>query len=70
MSEKDDQAQRDRSLNPALKRELDEIYDTKHSSRAPADSASVQREEGTAWPWIWLVVAVLSALITLYILFW
>lgn len=55
-------------LNPALKQRRDTTHDTSRQSPAPADTASVQREEGRAWPIIWLLVTVLSVAITVYLL--
>ena len=56
-------------LNPALKTRTDSSHDTSESSRSPAESASVQREEGRGWPLVWLVVAIVGALIAIWILF-
>lgn len=61
--------QDDRGLNPALKHRTDTTHDTGRSSRPPSETASVQREEGRAWPMIWLVVTVVGVLVALYILF-
>ena len=55
-------------LNPALKQRRDLTHDTSRPSPAPADTASVQRQEGRAWPIIWVVVTVLSVAITVYLL--
>lgn len=56
-------------LNPALKTRKDATHDTSESSRAPAETASVQRQEGRGWPIAWLVVVILGALIAAWILF-
>ena len=55
-------------LNPALKQRRETTHDTSRPSPAPADTASVQREEGRAWPIIWVVVTVLCVAITVYLL--
>lgn len=60
----------DRDLNPRLRTRTDTTHDTRESSRPPSETASVQREEGRAWPVIWLAVAVVGLLVALYILFW
>lgn len=54
-------------LNPALKSTINTSRDTETPTRAPADSASVQREEGRAWPMIWLIVGVICFAITAYL---
>ena len=59
----------DRELNPALKRRKDATHDTTESSRAPADTTSVQREEGRAWPMIWLVATLLGVLVAFWLIF-
>ncbi|MEF2070616.1 hypothetical protein [Consotaella aegiceratis] len=58
-----------KGLNPALKSAIDTSVDTDHSTPAPADSASVQRQEGRAWPMIWLIAAIVSALIVVWLIF-
>lgn len=60
----------DPSLNPALKSRTDTTHDTSTSSPPPADSVSVQREEGRAWPMIWLTVTVVGVILVLYLIFW
>ncbi len=60
---------RERGLNPALRSRRETTHDTEHSSRAPADTASVQREEGRAWPMIWLVATLLGLVIVLWLIF-
>ena len=67
MSDTPSASDRDAPLNPALKSRTETTYDTK-SSAAPADTASVQREEGRAWPMIWLIVALICVAITIYLL--
>jgi hypothetical protein len=56
-------------LNPALRSRTDETHDTSISSAAPADTASVQREEGRAWPLIWVLVTLAGAALAVWILF-
>jgi hypothetical protein len=60
---------RDATLNPALKRRTETTHDTT-SSAAPVDTASVQRQEGRAWPMIWLIVTLLCVAIALYLIAW
>lgn len=68
MSERPDPA-RDRNLNPKLKSVENTSRDTEVSTPPPADSASVQREEGRGWPVAWMVVVVVCVLIAVYLLF-
>lgn len=69
MSDKPDGQNADRGLNPALKTRTDTTHDTTHPTRAPADSASVQHEEGRGWPMIWLVVTIVCVVLALWIFF-
>lgn len=69
MNDKPDGRSAERGLNPALKTRTDTTHDTTSPTRAPADSASVQHEEGRGWPMIWLVVTVVCAVLALWILF-
>lgn len=64
-----DPSSSNRQLNPALKQRTEHAHDTTTSSPAPVDSASVQREEGRAWPAIWLIATVISVMIALYLVF-
>lgn len=54
-------------LNPTLKSRTNTSRDTETPTRAPADSASVQHEEGRAWPIIWLVVGMVCAVIVIFL---
>lgn len=65
-----DDGRGDRDLNPSLRNRTDTTHETRESSRPPSETASVQREEGRAWPMIWLAVAVVGFLVALYILLW
>ncbi len=56
-------------LNPSLSQRRETVHDTEHSTPAPADSASVQRVEGKAWPAIWLIVFIVCVLIGIYLIF-
>lgn len=58
----------DPGLNPALKRRTDETHDTKRRTPAPAESASVQRDEGRWWPFAWATVVIVGILITIWLL--
>jgi hypothetical protein len=60
--------QNDPGLNPALKRRTDETHDTTRRTPAPAESASVQREEGRWWPYVWAAVVIVGILITIWLL--
>jgi hypothetical protein len=63
------EAPKDPDLNPALRQRREATHDTAHSTPPPADSASVQREEGAHWPAIWLVVTLVCVAIAAYLLF-
>lgn len=58
----------DRTLNPALRSRTDKSHRTDGSDKAPADSASVQRDEGRFWPLIWAVVTVVGLAIVVWLL--
>jgi hypothetical protein len=60
---------KDTDLNPALRQRREETYDTTHPTPPPAESASVQREEGKAWPAVWLAVTVVCVLVAIYLIF-
>lgn len=62
--------EQDPELNPSLKRRRETAHDTTRSTPGPADSASVQHDEGRAWPMIWLIVTLLSVAIAIYLIFW
>lgn len=62
--------EQDPALNPSLTRRTETTHDTTKTSPAPADSASVQRDEGRAWPMIWLIVTLLSIAIAIYLIVW
>lgn len=68
MTQADDE-NRQQGLNPALKQRTETSHNTETSSRPPLETASVQREEGRAWPMIWLVVAIIGVVILLYLSF-
>jgi hypothetical protein len=59
----------DPALNPSLRQRREAVHDTTHSTLPPADSASVQREEGKGWPLAWLIVTVVCVVIGLYLIF-
>lgn len=69
MSNEPESPRHDPALNPALRSRTDATHDTTSSSPAPADSASVQREEGRAWPLIWMVVVLLGVILAAWLLF-
>lgn len=70
MTEDADDTARHKGLNPKLKSGEDTRHNTETPTRPPADSTSVQREEGRAWPAIWLVVTVICVIVAIYLLFW
>lgn len=55
-------------LNPALKSTTETVYDTKHPSPPPVDTASAHEGEGEGWPVIWLIVTVLGVLFAIYLM--
>jgi hypothetical protein len=69
MAENRDHPRREDALNPALKKRKETTHDTDRRTPSPADSASVQREEGKPWPWIWLAVTILGVLLAIYLIF-
>ena len=56
-------------LNPSLRQRTEQSHDTGHVTPPPADSASVQHEEGRAWPMVWLVVTLACVAIAVYLIF-
>jgi hypothetical protein len=69
MNESPKDSRTDAPLNPALKRRTDETHDTSGSTPAPIDTASAKENEGEGWPVIWLVVAVISVIVAIYLIF-
>lgn len=59
---------RDPKLNPSLKSRVETSHNTAYSSRAPHETASVQHQEGRAWPMIWMIVTLLGVAIVIYLL--
>jgi hypothetical protein len=59
----------DPTLNPSLRSRTDTSHPTDGSDPAPADSASVQREEGRSWPWIWAVATIVGLVIVVWLVF-
>ncbi|WP_299822284.1 hypothetical protein [uncultured Jannaschia sp.] len=57
-----------RGLNPKLKSVENTSRDTETPTRPPSESASVQHEEGRAWPIVWAVVVIVGVLIALWLL--
>ncbi|MDO5758068.1 MAG: hypothetical protein Q4P24_11240 [Rhodobacterales bacterium] len=71
MSDPDDKKTPDRrGLNPKLKSVENTSRDTETPMRPPADSTSVQHEEGRSWPVIWVIVTLICVVIAAYLLFW
>ncbi len=56
-------------LNPSLRRRTEEVHDTRNPTPPPADSASVQHEEGRAWPVIWAVVTIACVAVAIWLIF-
>ena len=56
-------------LNPALKSEVDPSYGSAFQGTAPLDTVSVKKAEGTAWPMIWAITAIVCVVLTLVLLF-
>ncbi len=57
-------------LNESLREKNDTSRDTSRRTPSPADSASVQHEEGRAWVWIWAVAGIIGVLVLIYLFFW
>lgn len=55
-------------LNPALKSEVDPSYGPAFKATDPMGTVSVKKEEGTAWPMIWAVTAIVCVIITILLL--
>ncbi|WP_294122322.1 hypothetical protein [Sphingomonas sp.] len=53
-------------LNPALKTTTETVYDTKHPSPPPIDTASAHEGEGERWPIVWLIVTVLGVALAIF----
>lgn len=69
MAENEQHPPKGNGLNPALKMRTDNIFDTTHPTPAPVESASVQREEGKAWPAVWLIATLVCTAIAIYLIF-
>ena len=67
MSDTPNASDRNAPLNPALKSRKETTHDTT-SSAAPVDTVSVKRQEGRAWPMIWLIVTLLCVAIAIYLI--
>ena len=68
MSDSERDQPSDAPLNPALKSEIETVYDTRHRSKAPFDTTSAREGEGEGWPWIWLIVTAVCVALALYFL--
>ena len=58
----------DAPLNPAMKARTETVYDTRHTTPAPFDTASAKAGQGEGWPIIWLIVTVLCVVLAVYFL--
>ncbi len=56
----------DAPLNPALKSTTESVYDTRHTTPSPVDTASAKEGEGEGWPIVWLVVTVVGVALAIY----
>lgn len=68
MSDKKRDAAADAPLNPALKRTTDTTFNTDRTTPAPIETASATGSEGKGWPLVWLIVAALCILLTIYLI--
>jgi hypothetical protein len=69
MSDPQQKLEGEPGLNPALRKRTEEVHDTRHSTPPPAESASVQREEGRSWPIIWAVVTIAGVVLGIWLIF-
>lgn len=58
----------DAPLNPALKKVHDDSYGPDQEGTDPMDTVSVKKDEGAAWPMIWLIVTIVCILIAIALL--
>jgi hypothetical protein len=59
----------DAPLNPALQRSTELTHGSSFEGTDPMESVSVKDgDEGSSWPMIWAVVAVVCVLVTAYLL--
>ena len=56
-------------LNPALKQAHDASYGPDQSGTDPMETVSVKKDEGTAWPMIWAVTAIVCVIIAILLIF-
>lgn len=67
MSDKPKKPDPEPGLNPALRQRTEEVHDTRRRTPPPADSASLQREEGRAWPIVWALVTIACVIIGVWL---
>lgn len=60
---------KDSHLNPDLSATTDETYGPDQEGHDPMESISSSGKEGRGWPMVWVIAAVICALVSLYILF-
>ncbi|MCA0892494.1 hypothetical protein [Microbulbifer agarilyticus] len=58
---------KDSDLNPDLRAKTDETYGPDQQGRDPMETISSTGKEGREWPVVWIVVAILCVLISLFI---
>lgn len=69
MDKQADETAREAPLNPALHREDDSSHGKIFEGTDPMSTLSVKdSNEGSSWPMIWAVVAVVCVLVTIYLL--
>ena len=56
----------DAPLNPALKSTTETVYDTRHTTPSPVDTASAKEGGGEGWSIVWLVVTVVGVALAVY----
>lgn len=69
MTEPPKESGREPGLNPSLRQRNEEAHDTRHRTPPPADSASVQHEEGRYWPLVWAAVTIAGVVIGIWLIF-
>lgn len=69
MSDMPNKPEGEPGLNPALRQRTEDAHDTRHRTPPPAESASVQREEGRSWPIVWAVVTIAGVILGIWLIF-
>lgn len=58
----------DAPLNPALKQVRDDAYGPDHSGTDPMETVSVQKDEGSCWPFIWAGATIICVIVAVVLL--